>query len=94
MLSRIFALADTTVNLTTPELIFGIVIMVVAVFLIVAILLQSSKDKGLSGSIAGNADSFFSKTKGHTLDKVLSKLTFIISIVFAILVIAMYIYVS
>ena len=98
MLSRIFALSSTTTTtaqtLSTPEIILGIAIMVVAVFLMVAILMQSSKDKGLSGTIAGNADTFFSKSKGQTLDKILSKLTFVISIVFAVLVIAMYIYVS
>lgn len=102
MLSRIFALTtssgteETTVQaLSDPgTVVFGIAIMVVAVFLMVAIMLQSSKDKGLSGTIAGNADTFFSKSKGHTLDKILSKLTLVISIVFAILVIAMYIYIS
>ena len=65
-----------------------------AVFLIVAVLMQSGKDKNLSGTIAGGADTFFSKSKATTMDKVLSKLTTIVAVVFAVVVIAMYIIVG
>lgn len=76
------------------ELAFGIILLVMAVFLIVAVLMQSGKDKNLSGTIAGGADTFFSKSKATTMDKVLSKLTTIVAIVFAVVVIAMYIIVG
>lgn len=76
------------------EIFLGILLLVMAVFLIVAVLMQSGKDKKLSGSIAGGADTFFGKTKGATADKVLSKLTTIVAIVFAIVVIAMYVVVG
>jgi len=99
MLSRIFALAatETATAVIKPgkvELILGIALMVMAVFLIVAVLLQSGKDKDLSGAISGSAETFFAKSKARTRDKILSKLTLVVSIIFAILVVAMYIYIS
>lgn len=72
------------------ELIFGIALLVLSVLLIVAVLMQSGKDKKLSGSIAGAADTFFSKQKANTLDKILGKLTPLAAILFTLLVIAMY----
>ena len=76
------------------EYIFGGLLLVMALFLVVAVLFQSGKDKRLSGSIAGGAETFFGKAKGSSMDKMLSKLTTIVSIVFMIVVIAMYIVVS
>ena len=76
------------------EIVFGILLLVMAVFLVIAVLLQSGKDKNLSGSIAGGAETFFGKTKGSTWDKILSKLTTAVAIVFIVVVIAMYIIVS
>ena len=49
--------------------------IVVAVALIIIVLLQSGKSYGLSGSIAGGAETFFGKNKGRTIDAILSKLT-------------------
>ena len=76
------------------EIVFGILLLVMAVFLVIAVLLQSGKDKNLSGSIAGGAETFFGKTKGSTWDKILSKLTTVVALVFIVVVIAMYIVVS
>lgn len=76
------------------EIVFGILLLVMAVFLVIAVLLQSGKDKNLSGSIAGGAETFFGKTKGSTWDKILSKLTTVVALVFIVVVIAMYIIVS
>ena len=73
------------------ETILGIVLLVLAVFLIVAVLMQSGKDKKLSGAIAGGAETFFGQGKGSKLDKVLPKITTVVSIVFVILVIVMYV---
>ena len=99
MLSRIFALADASNAQTVSkiggiELGLGIAILVMAVFLIIAVLLQSGKEQSLSGAISGSAETFFSKSKARTWDKILSKLTLIIAVIFSILVIVMYIYVS
>lgn len=72
----------------------GIILLVMAVFLTVAVLAQSGKDKNLSGAIAGGADTFFGKTKGNTIDKLLSKITAAVGVIFTLLVIVMYIVVS
>lgn len=72
------------------ELAFGIILLVMAVFLIVAVLMQSGKDKRLSGTIAGGAETFFGKSKGTRFDAVLSKATTVIAIIFAIVVIVMF----
>lgn len=73
------------------EFVLGIALIVMAVFLIIAVLMQSGKDKRLSGTIAGGAETFFGKSKANTADKILSKLTTVVAIIFVILVIALYI---
>lgn len=73
------------------ELVMGIVLMVLAVFLVVAVLMQQGKDKKLSGSIAGGADTYYGKGKGNRGDKLLFRLTLIGAILFGVLVVAMYV---
>jgi len=50
----------------------------------VIVLLQSGKQAGLSGSIAGGAETFFGKNKGRTIDAILSKYTIVAAIGFII----------
>ena len=76
------------------EIALGIVLIVMALFLVVAVLMQQGKDKKLSGSIAGGAETFFGKGKGSSLDKILSRATTVVAILFGILVVAMYVIVS
>ena len=61
-----------------------------ALALVVVVLFQSGKDKRLSGTIAGGAETFFGKSKAADYNKTLSVATTIVSIVFAVLVLAMY----
>ncbi len=68
----------------------GIILIIAAIFLVVAVLMQNGKDHNLSGTIAGGAETFFGKTKGSTLDKKLSKLTTVVAIVFCVLVLVSY----
>ncbi len=72
------------------DLILGIILIVASLFLIISVLLQSSKSHRLSGTIAGGAETFFGKTKGSTLDKKLSRITTVVAIVFVILVLVVY----
>ena len=51
-------------------------------FLIAVVLLQSGKSAGLSGAIAGGADTFLSKNKAKSVDAKLAKLTKVCGIVF------------
>ena len=76
--------------MTTLELVLGIILLVGALFLIVAVLMQHGKSKNLSGTIAGGAETFFGKTKGIAIDKVLSRVTSVVAVVFVVLVIVIY----
>lgn len=76
--------------MTTVEIVLGIILLIGALFLIVAVLMQQDKQKGLSGAISGGSDTFFGKTKGKSFDKMLSKVTTIVAIVFVVIVVAMY----
>ena len=72
------------------ETILGVVVLLLAVAIVVLVLMQSGKDKKLSGAIAGGAETFFGQGKGSKLDKVLPKITTAVAIVFVILVVVMY----
>ena len=76
------------------EIVLGIALLLMALCLIIIVPLQSDKDKSLSGAIAGGADTFFEKAGGNKQEKLLSKITMIVSIVFAVVVVAMYVFVS
>lgn len=58
--------------------------IIVSIALILIVLLQESKSAGLSGSIAGGAETFFGKNKGRSMDSLLKKLTAICAIIFLI----------
>ena len=77
---------------TALNVVLGIILLIGAIFLIVAVLMQSGKSHKLSGTIAGGAETFFGKTKGKSIDKLFSKLTTIVSVVFVVLVIVVYIF--
>ena len=72
------------------QIAIGIILIISAIFLVVAVLMQHGKDHNLSGTIAGGAETFFGKSKASTWDKKLSKLTTIVAIVFTLLVLASY----
>ena len=72
------------------EITLGIILLVMALFLVVAVMLQSGKDKK-SGVISGGAETFFGKSNVTTADKILNRLTIAVSIVFALIVIIMYV---
>jgi len=73
------------------EYIFGGVLLFFAVFLIIAVLLQHGKSKHLSGAITGGAETFFGKEKGKTIDRVMSKLTSVVAILFVVAVLVLYV---
>ena len=65
------------------------IVCALAVLISVAVAMQSSKEGGLSGTIAGSGESFFGKSKGMDKDRVLSLITLIASIVFVVLTIVL-----
>ena len=58
--------------------------IILALILIVVVLFQSGSQRGLSGSIAGGAETFFGKNKGRTIDAKLKKWTSIVAVLFLI----------
>ena len=75
-------------------LVIGIILLVLAASLVALVLMQQGKDKKLSGAIAGGSDTFYGKSKAASKDKILSTVTMIVSIVFVVLVVAMYVLVQ
>ena len=66
------------------KIIINSVHIIFTVSIIVIVLLQSGKQAGLSGSIAGGAETFFGKNKGRTIDALLSKYTAVAAIGFLV----------
>jgi len=64
-------------------IVLTIIQVLAALFLICVVLLQSGKSAGLSGAIAGGADTFLSKSEG--LDDKLAKMTKWVALVFVLL---------
>ena len=75
----------------TFEIVFGVLLCIVSLAIVVAVLCQPGKDKRLSGAISGGAsETFFGKSKAHRREKMLEKVTVIISVVFFIAIVALY----
>ena len=66
-------------------IILGIVLILLSVAIIVLVLLQEGKSAGLSGAIAGGAETFFGKNKSRTMESKLVLITKIIAISFFVL---------
>ena len=90
------ALTFALFNFTTAfTWILGVVVSLLAIGISVIVAMQSTQEKGLSGTIAGgSSDSFFGKSKTMTKDRLLSRITLIASIVFVVLVLVMVIFVT
>lgn len=76
---------------TTIITVFMITLLVLGVFLTVAVLLQHGKSHGL-GTITGAAENFLGKEKGSRVDRLLSRLTTILGILFVLIVLLIYIF--
>ena len=48
------------------EIVLGVFLILLSVLLIAIVLMQKSREGGLSGAIAGGSDTFFGKNKGRT----------------------------
>ena len=73
------------------EYILLALLLVCAIFIVVAVTLQKSGDEGLSGTIAGGSETYYGKDKGPSKEKILGKWTLIVSIVFAVAVVVVYV---
>lgn len=70
-------------------LIVNIVYIVICVAIIAIVLLQAGRSAGISGTIAGGAETFFGKNKARAYEEILSKYTGWIAILFIIISVAL-----
>ena len=69
------------------DFVLGGVLIVLALVIIAVVLLQEGRRKGISGVIAGGADTFLSKGKAKAVDAVLAKWTKYIAAIFMVVVV-------
>ena len=70
------------------EIVLGVLLILASLAIIVIVMMQKSREGGLSGAIAGVSDTFFGKNKGRTLEARLAKITRYLAIVFFVLAFA------
>lgn len=68
-----------------PKLVLSILLVLIDLALIMVVMLQSGKSAGLSGAIAGVADTFMSKNKAKGWDAKLARWTKWVAILFMVL---------
>ena len=71
------------------EIIFTVLEVLASVALIVVVLLQSGKEAGLSGALAGSTDSYMSKNKKGNLDAMLASSTKWIALAWVLLTLSL-----
>lgn len=75
------------------QITFAILDILTCIGLIVTVMMQESKSKGLgvlSGDTGGGMDTFYGKTKGRTKEGILKTLTTVFAIAFAVFTLVLY----
>ena len=67
------------------KIVLTVLEVIASVALIAIVLMQSGKEAGLSGAIAGNTESYMSKSKSGNLDKTLAAATKWVALVWILL---------
>lgn len=70
------------------EILLGIILIITSLALVAIVLTQEGKSAGLSGAIAGGAETFLGKKKSKTIEQTLVKITKILAGVFFVLSLA------
>ncbi len=84
------ALAANVSGGDVVQYVLGGILIALAVVLVALILKQTGKEKSLSGTITGGStDTYFGKSGGASLDKWLSRLTVIGSVLFVVIAIVL-----
>ena len=71
------------------KIVLTVLEVIASVILIVVVLFQSGKEAGLSGALAGNEDSYLSKSKSGNLDKTLATATKWVALAWILLTLAL-----
>ena len=67
------------------EIALGVVLIITSIALIAIVLLQEGRSAGLSGAIAGGAETFLGKNKSKTIEQKLVNITKVLATVFFVL---------
>ena len=78
-----------TKNINTLSLVLTIIQVLCGLAVIAVVMLQSGKSAGLSGAIAGGADTFLSKNKAKSLDAKLARWTKWVAILWIVITLAL-----
>lgn len=62
-----------------------IVFLVISVILTIIVMMQEGKGGGLTSSISGSTETYWSKNKGKSKEAVLMKVTIVIGVIFMLL---------
>ena len=76
--------------MTAIEIVMLILLLIMGALLVAGMLLQKSK-KGLSGTIAGGQDTYYSKDPAARLDRIISTVTAIVGAAFVVIVLLVYV---
>ena len=71
------------------KVILTVLEVIASIALVIIILMQSGKEAGLSGALAGSSDSYLSKNKKGGLDQMLASSTKWIALVWVLLTLAL-----
>ena len=67
------------------EIVLGIVLIVTSIALVAVVLFQEGRQAGLSGAIAGGAETFLGKNKSKTIEQKLVNITKVLAGIFFVL---------
>ena len=71
------------------KIILTVLEVIASIALVIVVLVQSGKESGLSGAIAGNSGSYMSKSGNGGLDKLLAKSTKWVALVWVVLTLSL-----
>ena len=71
--------------MTVLQYVLSIIIILLSIGISILVLMQESKQQGLSGAISGAVETFFGKNKGRTMEAKLEKWTKIAGVAFFVL---------
>ncbi|NLV98395.1 MAG: preprotein translocase subunit SecG [Clostridiaceae bacterium] len=76
--------------MNTLQIVLGVIYVIVCIGLIITVMFQESVSQGL-GTISGDkTDTFYGKTKKNSREAILSRLTVIFAVSFAVLSMVLY----
>ena len=62
-----------------------VIFIVLCIALVILVMLQESKNTGLTGTVSGMADTYWGKNKGRSMEGALVKITRVLAVLFIVL---------